>query len=427
MLYWILGGVALVIVLGGVVWLASQLRAAMPRLIRPGELAGRSRAELHEQIARILEQNRRDEEETCQVVVPSVLVFPSPTWRRDAGTDLARRSLTLLPELFHRVYYGPEARAHLDSPDVRELVVDAAQTLGGDPLLNEDALFDLVDRYEGDANEAPTLAARIPYTPGDRALSLLLIDTARLLDAGVTRAELRARWKLSNDARACASLEQKLAALAVAETEKLIEAARREAEILATVEPGFRTERVRPRFFTAERAERHRALLDAVAARDDVDPGRIEVAEPLRLEVRGLLYPIDFVMDMGTHVAALSRPEIERAQLSLEALRALAIENLAGEPEQPTIPKDEVVTFRDAHDHGAAYVLLLPSRLGEDETCLVLAPSHDTLVLYSEGDPDLAAKARAIFADALANGDGDAPIPTPVRVSPRGFEAVGWA
>ncbi|MEM9070118.1 MAG: hypothetical protein AAGE52_16545 [Myxococcota bacterium] len=81
----------------------------------------------------------------------------------------------------------------------------------------EEELQDLVEAFEGDWGEAPTINDGRPYQEGDRILSLVLADVARCLSVHATKEEIRARYQIVDDEGLRASLASKLGDLVAKE------------------------------------------------------------------------------------------------------------------------------------------------------------------------------------------------------------------
>ncbi|MEZ4337831.1 MAG: hypothetical protein R3B82_14525 [Sandaracinaceae bacterium] len=425
MIWWGLGAAVLVVVVIFVGWLVMRLRHLSKRGVLAFELAGATADALDERIARILDVNARLDAAATQDM-GAVRMFPSPTWRPGAGGRV-EQSMTVLPAMFHEMYYGAEGAAALDEDATRDLLVEVARALGESPPLGFAPLGDIIDLYEGDVDEAPQMENETEYVAGDRTLSLLIADTARCLFAGATLDELRTRWALSDDARAAASLEGKLADLLDAEAQAFVGSLNVDGALLEDPGPSPR-EDIRPRFLTPGRRARADALIAQVAAKHGLALDAVERPAERSLAIPGLPYPLDFIVDAGMHVMSwVPHPDDADGELGLSTLRVLGTENLKVFGPAIELPDEAPVDLVDEGDHGAARILLVPEALGDGETVLAVAPSHGVLILFADGDPEQASEARDRFERYLAADDlDDPPIPEPVRVRASGFEATTW-
>jgi hypothetical protein len=190
------------------------------------DLARASREDLLAETDRIVTENLRTAP-SRHPVTGAVVAFGSPTWRRESTSSgpTVARSMTVLPELFERYYYDPLVAVQLRSPSVRAIAVDVLLARRGEPAELALTARDIASIYEGDVAEAPAMVIDPPYyRPGDRLLSLLLADIAKRLFAGLTEAELRAGYGLSQDRGLAQSAALKLAEIDRREGEAYMDA-----------------------------------------------------------------------------------------------------------------------------------------------------------------------------------------------------------
>ena len=157
----------------------------------------RSESDVLTQIERILDANLAATNKellafASKIPAPPGCVFlVSPVWTPD-GKGRAQRSFTIVPK--GRAAYSDAAQdgALLKSPELRTLIANAARTI--DLVHAEEVLEDISEMFEGDKDDAPRLGGSLKYEPGDRFVSLLLADAARLRAIGATLPEIRARY-----------------------------------------------------------------------------------------------------------------------------------------------------------------------------------------------------------------------------------------
>ena len=415
MLYWV-GGIVVVLVLLFLLlrWLLriSDLRGLQ-------ELRPVPRAQLEQQLERILETNRALGDETRVEINAGLVMVPCPLWRcsRDG---MVQQSMTVLPTPFSDYSFGLKAEELMDD-DVWAALVDVAEVMQHASKATHRALFDHIDLYEGDMKDAPELVPSIPYLTGDRALSLLLVDFQRGLAAGATTKELRARW--CDPSGSPPSLVEKLQRNEEAEAAALMEAM---SGMAAGGAPASETDSIRARFFTPGRAARHEALMQAVADQHGKDIDQLEGPSLLQLEVSGLPVPLDFVRDLGAHISPLGSREVDGQTLSLAALKALALSNLSSFGPQPELPDERISVLEEIEDHAAAKVMLIPDMLPDDARVWAVAPAHGCLILFDRDDPDQVRAAREAFDAGFEKGGRDAPLPDPIEIAPAGYAPSSW-
>lgn len=144
--------------------------------------------------------------------------------------------------------------------------------------------------------------------------------------------------------------------------------------------------------------------------------------------VSGLPFPVGFVVDIDDLVVRFNDRHLDGVEHSVDELFARALDNLRALQPALELPSDETRVLRDDKGHAAARALLVPALLDEGDAVYVVAPTRELLILM----PDKAAmrEARATFKEAVRKakdeGNEDVPIPTPVRVTAKGFKKAKW-
>ncbi|MFK8003399.1 MAG: hypothetical protein AB8H86_27760 [Polyangiales bacterium] len=145
--------------------------------------------------------------------------------------------------------------------------------------------------------------------------------------------------------------------------------------------------------------------------------------------VQGLPFPVGFVVDIDDMVVRFNDLHLDGVEHSVEELFARALDNLrASQPALEIPTKGETHAVRDDKGHAAARALLIPDLLNEEDSVYVAAPTRELLLVMA--DKSAMRKARVTFEEATREakdeGNEDAPIPAPLRVTAKGFKAAKW-
>lgn len=401
---WYVVAGAIVVVLLFLYWVTRGISSA-PELF---DLEGLSETQVLEGIDRILNTNRAANSGPRSS--GSMSLVPSPVWRHEGAK--VGRFMSALPAGLADAYYSDEAVARLNATETRALIVRSVGVAKSQFKRRYASIMDWVALFDQRDPKLPQLPGDLDYRKGDRALSLVLVDFAICLAAGAHAEQLEARWGLTSNEAASDRL-----ALAIdvffADFVNMSEASSAPNESTT----------IQPRFWTPQRAERHDALHEQLAEQLGQPASSIDFPEQRTLSIEGLPHPLSFVRDLGSHVAPL-----QGANETVDELRVLGEENLRRHHELPAVSElVGAILYVDPNDHGAAAVLLLPGLLSDEQSILVVAPSHASLILFEDDNVEAATKALALFEEEQRiAADGDSPIPQPVRVQPTGFEAASW-
>jgi hypothetical protein len=169
-----------------------------------------------------------------------------------------------------------------------------------------------------------------------------------------------------------------------------------------------------PRFQTPAWLEESQVLLRVFGAQKTNDATN-------ETTIRGLPFPIGFVVDIDDLVVRFNDLRLDGVEHSASDLYELALDNLRAREPALKLPVEGLSILRDEKGHAAARALLIPALLNESDTLYVAAPSRELLLIMA--DKDTMQEAHATFGEAATE---DAPIPTPILVTSKGFEPAKW-
>lgn len=176
-----------------------------------------------------------------------------------------------------------------------------------------------------------------------------------------------------------------------------------------------------PRFQTPAWLEESQVLLRVFGAKE-TDAATNETT------VRGLPFPIGFVVDIDDMVVRFNDHHLDGVEHTADGLYARALDNLSASQPALELPTEGTRVLRDDKGHAAARALLIPGLLNEGDTLYVAAPTRELLIVMA--DKGAMREARKIFEEAAREasdgGSEDAPIPAPVRVTAKGFKTAKW-